>query len=79
LLPAANSDRVLDISPDDPTLGCPFKTGSTRFEELGHQFMQASRGIWLNYIRLHIRMFIHSTLSNRSGMGLKKAFMKNIL
>ena len=44
-----SANRVLNIYPDNPTLGCPFKIGSTRFEELRYQFKRGALtiGDWL--------------------------------
>jgi len=49
MLTPEQADRVLDAYPDDPSQGCPFKTGSIRYEEHGVQYKRGAAiiGDWL--------------------------------
>jgi hypothetical protein len=45
----SNAERALAAYPDDPTQGCPFKTGTERYEEHGVQYKRGAAmiGDWL--------------------------------
>lgn len=49
MLTPEQADRVLSAYPDDPSQGCPFKTGSNRYEEHGYQWKRGAAivGDWL--------------------------------
>lgn len=64
-------DTIMDLYPDDPTLGCPFGTGEERFADQGYQYkrgaaiigdynMHAGRRATANYHASHGQKSVYS-------------------
>ena len=49
-LPNTTVDEIMGLYPDDPSQGCPFGTGSQRFEENGYQYKRGAAIVGDNII-----------------------------